>query len=497
MLAQAAWRARPVIYRLCKTEVDQPPGTTANVTACPKKRNAMQNEKERVALISMLSSAILAIAKFAIGFLTGSIGLISEGVHSSSDFVATLVTWWAVRVSDKPADEVHHYGYGKMESMAALFEVLLLFVAAGWIGYEAIKRLFGEPHQIEAAPIAIAVLVVSIIVDFWRVRALRRVAKATGSPALEADALHFLSDMLASGVVLIGMVFVTFGYLSADAIAALIVACFIVVAAVKLGRRSFASLVDAAPEGVDATILSAVTKVADVVVVERIRVRMAGATPFVELLVAVSRALSPERLTAVKTDVIRAVRETFPNAEVTVETASRSVDDESIETQVRVIAANRGAAIHRLTVQRIGKELSISLDIEVDASLSLDQAHAVASDLEAAIRQEIGKDTEIDTHIEPKAAEWLDGGEPSSEEHRDIERALIASAAQGGVVKDIHNVRIRATSIGLIVNFHCRLPPDMPVTEAHAAVDQLERDIRALYPNVGRVIGHAEPERQA
>lgn len=456
----------------------------------------MQKDKERVALVSMLSSAFLALSKFAIGFLTGSIGLISEGVNSSLDFVATLVTWWAVRVSNKPADEVHHYGYGKMESMAALFQVLLLFGAAGWIGFEAIKRLFGEPHQIEAAPIAIAVLVVSIIVDFWRVRALRRVAIATGSPALEADALHFLADMLSSGVVLIGIILVTLGYLSADAIAALIVACFIVVAAVKLGRRAFASLVDAAPQGMDSTIQAAVSKVPDVVAVIRTRVRMAGAAPFVEVLVAVSRALSPERLASVKADVVRAVHEGFPNAEVTVETEARSVDDESIETQVRIIAANRGAAIHRLTVQRVGKDLSISLDIEVDAELSLDQAHAVASDLEAAIRQEVGKDTEIDTHIEPKTAEWLDGGAPSNEEHRDIERSLVASAAQVGVVKDVHNVRIRATSIGLIVNFHCRLPPDMPVTEAHAAVDQLEREIRSLHPNVGRIIGHAEPARQ-
>jgi cation diffusion facilitator family transporter len=128
-----------------------------------------------------------------------------------ADFLKHSATRWAVRISDKPADANHHFGHGKMESMAALFEVLLLFGAAGWIALEAGKRLLGEPHVIEAAPIAIAILVVSIVIDFWRVRALRRVAKATGSPALEADALHFLSDMLASGVVLVGMIFVIYG----------------------------------------------------------------------------------------------------------------------------------------------------------------------------------------------------------------------------------------------------------------------------------------------
>ncbi|MEP9373609.1 cation-efflux pump [Mesorhizobium sp. KR1-2] len=456
----------------------------------------MQKDKERVALISMASSAALAIGKFAIGFMTGSIGLISEGVHSSSDFVATLVTWWAVRISGKAADDAHHYGYGKMESIAALFEVVLLLGAAGWIAYEALKRLSGEAHQIEAAPIAIAVLVVSMVVDFWRVRALRRVAKATGSPALEADALHFLSDMLASGIVLIGMVFVTLGYWSADAVAALVVAGFIVVAAVKLGHQSFAALTDAAPEGASAAVAAAVITVPNILAVERTRVRMAGATPFVDLLVAVSRALPLDHVAEVKSQVVRAVRAQLPHAEVTVEMKARAGDDESIETQVRVIAANRAAAIHRLTVQRVDGRLSISLDIEVDADLSVDQAHAVASDLETGIRNELGADTEIDTHIEPMAAEWLDGGEASSEDYRQIVDSLSKSAEQLGVVTDVHNIRIRNTSIGLIVNFHCRLPPNMSVTEAHAAVDQLERSVRSLHLNVARAIGHAEPARE-
>jgi divalent metal cation (Fe/Co/Zn/Cd) transporter len=216
-------------------------------------------------------------------------------------------------------------------------------------------------------------------------------------------------------------------------------------------------------------------------------------TPFVDLLVAVSRALPLDHVADVKSVVVLAVQGQLSNAEVTVETIARADDDESIETQVRVIAANRGAAIHRLTVQRVNGRLSISLDIEVDVDLSANEAYAVASDLETAIRAELGGDTEIDTHIEPKAAEWLDGGEASSEDRRLIEQSLIQAAKQGGVVDDVHNVRIRNTSIGLIVNFHCRLPPRMSVTEAHAAVDQLERTIRALHPNVGRVIGHAEP----
>ncbi|MER9236256.1 cation-efflux pump [Mesorhizobium sp. M0622] len=458
-----------------------------------KEMNIMQKEKERVALVSMLSSAILAIGKFVIGSLTGSIGLISEGVHSSSDFVATLITWCAVRVSDKPADDDHHFGHGKMESMAALFEVLLLFGAAGWIALEAGRRLLGEPQVIEAAPIAIAVLVVSIIVDFWRVRALRKVAKATGSPALEADALHFLSDMLASGVVLIGMVFVTFGYMSADAIAALIVACFILTAAVKLGRRSFDALVDTAPDGAGSVLSSMLGDIPDVLAVERVRVRTAGAILFVELAIAVSRTLPLERVAAVKADIINAVQREFRNAEVTVIAEPRSANDETIEARIRVIAANRGVAMHRLTIQRVEKQLSVSLDIEVKAELSIDKAHSIASGLEAALRDELGPETEIDTHIEPMAANWLEGRDVSDDQHRALELALAIAAQQSDALQDVHDVRIRATELGLIVNFHCHVPADMPVMEAHRTVDEVERRIRSDHPAVARVIGHAEP----
>jgi cation diffusion facilitator family transporter len=453
----------------------------------------MQDQKQRVALISMLSSGALAIAKFAIGFLTGSIGLISEGVHSSSDFVATVMTWWAVRVSDKPADENHHYGHGKMESMAALFEVLLLFGAAGWIALEAGKRLLGEPREIEAAPIAIAVLLVSIVVDFWRVRALRRVAKASGSPALEADALHFLSDMLASAVVLVGMIFVTYGYMTADPIAALVVACFIVTAAVRLGIRTFNDLVDTAPAENGLAISSLVSRMPEVVAVERIRVRMAGATVFVELTIAVSRALPLDRVAALKAEITETVRRKFPNAEITITTEPRALDDETIETRIRVIAANQSAAVHRITVQRVNAGLSIGLDLEVAANLSVTEAHDVASELERAIREELGAATEIDTHIEPMTGSALRGEEVTAEQTRALQEALSSAARETGIVRHVHDVRVRKTDLGLIVNFHAEVPAEMAVTEAHEAVDELERRVRSLHPEVTRVIGHTEP----
>jgi len=455
----------------------------------------MNNEKQRVALVSMLASGLMAIGKFTFGIITGSIGLISEGIHSSSDFIATVITWWAVRVSDKPADDDHHFGHGKMESMAALFQVLLLVAAALWIAHEAIKRLLGDSHEIVAAPIAIAILVISIVVDYFRVKALRRVARSTGSPALEADALHFFSDMLSSSVVLIGMIFVTYGFLKADAIAAIIVAGFILFAAIKLGKESFDALVDAAPAGSESLIKAELAKFPDVIDVERIRVRSAGPTQFAEITLAVPRTLPLERVAELKQQIVTDLQQAMGNAEVVIIARGRSSLSESVATQVRVIAANLDAAIHRLTIQQLENRLSISMDLEVSGELTVEEAHQIASGLEVAIREKFGQQTEIDTHIEPLVGDWVNSLEVTGEAYLQILQALLASAQQNGVVQEVHNVRARITDIGFIVNFHCRLPPTMSVAESHAAVDDVERQLRTRMPTVARVVGHAEPLR--
>ena len=208
------------------------------------------NEKERVAAGSIAASAGLTIAKAVIGLLTGSLAILSEAAHSLVDLAATVLTYFAVRVSGKPADAEHQYGHGKVESVSALAEAAVLFVLAAVVIFEAAQRLIGDhPFTVEATPAAFAIVVVSIVVDFFRARTLSRVAAATSSQALEADALHFSSDMWSSIAVLIGLAGVALGYLRADAAAALIVAVFIGIAGWRLGRRTIDTLTDTAPCG--------------------------------------------------------------------------------------------------------------------------------------------------------------------------------------------------------------------------------------------------------
>src|SRR6185436_5361824 len=226
----------------------------------------MQDTKERVALTSVAASGGLTIAKAAVGVLPGSLALISEAAHSALDFVATVMTWYAVRISGKPADEEHHYGHGKVESVSALIETGLLFVLSGVVIWEAVHRLAGDKgHAVEATFWAFAVIIVSIVVDFLRARLLYRVAAETRSEALEADALHFGSDMWSSIAVLIGLGGVYMGYTWADSVAAIAVAVFICVAGWRLGRRTIDTLTDTAPAGSAQTVSRAAATVPGVV----------------------------------------------------------------------------------------------------------------------------------------------------------------------------------------------------------------------------------------
>src|SRR6266702_5643646 len=241
----------------------------------------MQQTKERVALTSVAASGGLTIAKAVVGALSGSLALLSEAAHSALDFAATVMTWYAVRISGKPADEEHHYGHGKVESVTALIETGLLFVLSGFVIWEALKRLlFAEGHAVEATIWAFAVIIVSIVVDFFRARLLYRVAAETSSEALEADALHFGSDMWSSVAVLIGLGLVVLGYPWADSAAAVVVAIFICIAGWRLGRRTIETLTDTAPPGAADKISAAVARIPGVVAVERLRVRQAGETLF-------------------------------------------------------------------------------------------------------------------------------------------------------------------------------------------------------------------------
>ncbi|MCK9917833.1 cation-efflux pump [Microbacteriaceae bacterium K1510] len=456
----------------------------------------MQNEKEQVALSSMAASAALTIAKAVVGFSTGSLAILSEAGHSLIDFGATVMTYVAVRISGKPADEEHHYGHGKVEAVSALAETALLFLLSGIVIWEATKRLLEhEGHVVEATIWAFGVIILSIVVDFFRARALTRVAKETQSHALEADALHFSSDLWSSLAVLVGLVGVSLGYSWADSAAALVVAVLVCIAGWRLGRRTIDTLTDTAPTGATEIITAIARKVPGVVAVENVRARAVGETTFIDLAVAVSRTLPLDRVNAIKAAVRDALRAGMPGAEPIVTTDPVALDNETVLDRVMVIARNRALAVHHVTVQDIKDRLAIALDLEVNGKMSLGAAHEKADELEKAIEAELGADVEVETHIEPLQAQHLLGREAPPERVQAVTMALAEFAATGRIIRDVHDVRVRETDEGEIVNFHCRVDPDLSVQTVHENVDALERALRERAPSIKRVIGHAEPAR--
>jgi cation diffusion facilitator family transporter len=454
----------------------------------------MQETKERVALSSIAVSAGLTVAKAVVGFMTGSLAILSEAAHSLTDFIATVITYFAVKISGKPADDEHHYGHGKVESVAALIATALLFVLSFFVIWEGLHRLFGgKGHHVDANIWAFGVIIVSIVADFFRARLLYKVAGETSSHALEADALHFDSDMWSSMAVLAGLALVWLGYAWADAVAAILVAILICIAGWRLGRRTIETLTDTAPAGVAEQVEGAVKKVKGVVSVDRVRVRPVGSTLFVETNVGVSRTLPLDRVAKLKESIEKAIRKEVREAEISVVTEPRMLSDETVLERVMVIARNRALAVHHVTVHQLQGKLAVSLDLEVDGSLPLREAHKIAHDLEAAITDEFDGKVEVETHIEPLQTAAITGRDAPQALQESIVATMRELARDSGPIRDVHAVRVRETPKGLVVNFHCRAQPGLPVEKVHLAVDVLERKLREKRPEIHRVIGHAEP----
>ena len=397
-----------------------------------------------------------------------------------------------MREADKPADADHPFGHAKIEAVAALAQTGFLAALAIVVAIQALGRIRGADGPVDVNAFAIGAIVFSIAVDIARWRTLTHVARVTSSHALFPDALHYSSDLVSSVLVLAGLAATRAGYANADALAAIGVAGFIAAAGYRLGRATIDALVDRAPEGLTDAVRSLVNDThgirgnrsiraaSDRTQDCRRRYRFGFAHPAVE------------RVAAIKGELQATIARRWPEAELTITANPLKLDDETILERVLVIAARRGLPVHHVTIQEIEGRKSVALDLEVDRVMPLGDAHTLASALEDAIAEEIGEGVEVETHIEPAEPEAR-GQLAEPDLARRVEASLAAAAAAQGRLRDVHNVRVREIPGGVIVLFHCRADPAMPVESVHDAVDALERSVRRAFPEARRVIGHAEP----
>ncbi len=460
--------------------------------------HAADREKRFVATTSVVAAVLLTGTKIVVGVLTGSLGILSEAAHSALDLVAALVTLWAVRISGRPADKEHTYGHGKYENLSALFETVLLLATCVWIFYEVVQRLFFEDVHVEPSPWAFGVMALSIVVDYSRSRALLRVAKKYKSQALEADALHFSTDIWSSSVVIAGLGVVTLSkhlgipwLAKADAVAAAVVACIVVWVSLQLGKKSVDDLLDAVPADFAEKVGQA-AHVPGVLDVTKVRIRRSGPELFADVTVTVARDQAFERAHEVADVAEAAIRKDFPGTDVVVHVEPVAAGHEGLLATVRLLASRHGLGAHGIRLyEHEGKRL-LELHLEVDESLRLRDAHDKVTGFERVLREALPQVEQVVSHIEP-IGEASAVRHSATEDEQPVRRALESLCEESGVRFVPHEVLVQRVGAELAVSFHCGMDAETSIAEAHALTEQMEKKLRERLPQLGRVTIHCEP----
>lgn len=461
--------------------------------------SAMRAEKRSVARNSVIAAIAITALKILVGAATGSLGLISEAAHSGLDLIAAVITFFSVGVSDKPADADHQYGHGKVENFSAFIETGLLLVTCVWILSEAIRRLFFHHVAIEPNLAAFGVLFLSMAVDFWRSRALGKTALRYDSQALEADALHFTTDIWSSGVVVIGLALVWLGHKLAipwlrvaDPVAALAVAGVIIYVSSRLARQTIDALLDAAPRGIRGQILREVANVPGVLDVDRVRVRRAGNRYFAEVQVALSRNATLQHSDSLALSVTEAVHRVLVDADVTIRTLPRATGAESIFDRIHAVAARHNMGVHDVNVQDLNGKLHVEQHLELDERLSLKEAHDFVTVLEAEMRSEVPEIHSILTHIESDSA-TIEPGDTALKD-ASLEAKLRRIVADFPEVIDLHEVVLKRVRDRIYLSCHITMPDDLSLGRVHDISTALEIRFKQIAPDLFKVLIHTEPQ---
>ena len=459
-------------------------------------------EKQLAALGSIVSAVLLVSLKTFLALVTGSLGILSETLHSILDLVAAVITYLSVRVADKPADEEHQFGHGKVESFSAFVETGLLLVTAVYIIWEAFDRLLFRHVTIEPSVTAILILLAAVGIDLLRSRTLSRVAKKYPSEALEADALHFSTDVWSTLVVVVGITAAWLGqkyrveWLTyADSIAALGVAGVILWIGSRLGKRTLDALLDVAPSGLQQRIAQAVDELEGVLNAERVRVRRSGQRYFVDVTVSMPRTTSLEQAHATSDAVEKRIEQIVPS-DVTVHMEPRAASGENLFEAVRAIAQRRGLSIHEVSADQVNGRLFIELHLEVDEHSSLREAHHLATELENEIQMETDPNAQVNIHIEPLGAQI-----PNAEEMRGLARAIQdfinMLPRKYPEIVNCHDVHVRSVQHRILASCHCAMAGDLPVSQVHDITAALEDRVKEQFPHVSRVTIHPEPVEES
>ncbi len=449
------------------------------------------DEKQWVAFTSVIAAIVLTITKLAVGFWTNSLGILSEALHSGLDLFAAAITLFAVSKAAKPPDPDHHYGHWRVENLSALIETILLLVTVIWIIYEALRRIIFQDLAVEVNLLAFGVIIFAIIIDFSRSRALKRVAKKYDSQALEADALHFSTDILSSSVVFIGLFLTFFGFPLGDPLAAIGVAIIVLYLTIRLGKETIDILLDRAPSGLETHIRRVIEDIGGIRECGRIRLRKAGPVTFVDVVCYADHSIPLASAHEISVKARKAVEQVVERADVVVHMDLASKRYPSIAKEVRREAGKFDWITDLDSIDVIETEdyVALTLDIHTKPEKSLAETHQLVSEFEKHIKSQYPIIREIITHIEPSREIITTALDPTK-----IKRRIRRLVQQSPTLHNCHKIRLHSlVPHHYALTFHCEASSELSVEETHKATTLLEDYIREELPIFSQITIHVEP----
>lgn len=453
--------------------------------------------KVKVALNSLYAAVFITGIKILAAYFSGSLAILTEVVNSGIDIFVCLVTIFSVKYAAKPADDDHNYGHEKAENFSALIQVLFLFGTSAFILYEGIARLFlNKPYDIHITIWIFAALLLSMVIDFFRAKALNKIADETKSQALKADALHFSSDILSSMIVIIGLIFTYLGFEKADAISALVVAGIIIYLGLKMSRKAVDSLLDKVPPGLNEKIRYETLLIEGVEGIRTTRIRSTGAKIFIDMTINISRIIPFSKAHDIMDAVERRLNQLIDNADIVIHSEPVETDKETINDKIKMIVNGYGMKCHDIFSHKIGNEIFSELHVEVTDTNDLIKAHDRITEVEVKIKSEIGIISNVKIHID----------EPSNILY-DTTDITVKSADMITEIQKIVSMNNNVTSCGefnviitngkIRVSLNCTFDYHFSLDEVHDIVTLLESkifaELKGRYPKLSNVIIHAEP----
>lgn len=458
--------------------------------------------KRNTALRSVLAASGITLLKIITGLSTGSLGMLSEAAHSGIDLIASCLTLFSLHLSDRPADDDHTYGHGRVESLSAFVETGFMLASCLWIVYEAVHRILhftrGHSLDLEASTWPIVVLLLSIAVDYTRSRALAKAARQAHSQALEAEALHFGTDIWSSIAVLVGLIAAYAGkhygirtLELADPAAAIIVSVIIFRVTYTLARETVDALLDATPPELRQQLLDAIRHVDGVASVSDLRMRRAGPRYFADAAIGIRRNTTLQRSEQIVAAATEAVQNTLPGTDVVIRTFPYAGRSESVFDRIRAVALRNNLAIHDVSVQDVEGGLAVELHLELPEQMQLRAAHDTTTRIEAEMKQEVPEIRSIITHIE--AEENIIEPAVLLQHDRDLEDAVRRAATQFPEVLDVHDIVTLRSGDHTQMSCHCSMDDHLPMGIVHRVITQMEACFLRERPEVDRLLIHPEP----